>query len=123
MSTGTLERIATALEAIAANGGKTVTAAAPAAATEKPAAAPKAAAPKAAAPKAEKPAGVSQEAMQASLIEVKEKFGMPEAKAILKSFGYEAMAGVQAKDYQAVYDAAKKKIEGGDDDTTDDDGL
>ena len=85
-------------------GGK---AAAPAASTEKAASASKPA--KAAAYEAKH----SHEEMAAALGEVKEKFGAPAAKAIIKETGgKDKMAEItDPKTIDAVYDAAKAKLE------------
>jgi hypothetical protein len=112
----TLDRIATALEKIAANGGNAAVAQAAAPAAEKPA--PKKTEAKAEAkPKAEVKSAVSMEAMTAAVLEVKENFGMPEAKKILMDFaGVEKMAQVPTDKIEAVYNAAKSKVEGNNDD-------
>ena len=113
-----LERIAAALEKIAAGQSANVETAAPKkveapakAEVPKKAEAPaKAEAPKAPAKAAPAKSGVSKEQMTAAVYEVKDKFGMPEAKAILAAHGYSALGGVEAKDYKAIYEAAKQKM-------------
>ena len=81
-------------------------AAAPAASTEKAASASKPA-------KAAYEAKHSHEEMAAALGEVKEKFGAPAAKAIIKETGgKDKMAEItDPKAIDAVYDAAKAKLE------------
>lgn len=61
--------------------------------------------------------------MTAALNEVKEKLGTTEAKAVIKSAGYDKMADVADKDIDTVYAAAKAKIEGEDDGSDNGDGL
>jgi hypothetical protein len=99
-----LEANTAAIGLVPASGGKTTSAAAPA-----PADKPKADKPKAAAYEAKH----SHEEMAAALGEVKEKFGAPAAKAIISEVGGKAkMAEItDAKVIDAVYDAAKAKLE------------
>lgn len=70
-----------------------------------------------AAAKADKPAAkpkstVTQSQMQAALQEVKEKFGVPEAKAIItEAGGVKKMDDIPEDKYEAVFKAAQAKLE------------
>ena len=96
--------------------------------TEKPA---KAAAEKPAKAAAEKPAkaetkkpSVTQAQMQAALQEVKEKFGVPEAKAIInEAGGVKKMDEIAEDKYEAVFKACQEKLNEEADEGSDDDGI
>lgn len=65
------------------------------------------------APAAAKPKStVTQSQMQAALQEVKEKFGVPEAKAIItEAGGVKKMDDIPEDKYEAVFKAAQAKLE------------
>ena len=90
-----------------------------AAAAEKPA--------KAAA--AEKPAKptkptITQAQMQAALQEVKEKFGVPEAKAIIvEAGGVKKMDEISEDKYETVFKACQAKLEEENEEAAEDDGI
>ena len=94
--------------------------------TEKPA---KTAAEKPAKAAAEKPAktakpSVTQAQMQAALQEVKEKFGVPEAKAIInEAGGVKKMDEIAEDKYEAVFKACQEKLNEEADEGSDDDGI
>ena len=94
--------------------------------TEKPA---KAAAEKPAKAAAEKPAkaakpSVTQAQVQAALQEVKEKFGVPEAKAIInEAGGVKKMDEITEDKYEAVFKACQEKLNQEADEGSDDDGI
>lgn len=55
---------------------------------------------------------ITQEQVNAALIKIKDEFGMPEAKAIIKDIGkVEKMGEIKPATYQAVYDAAVARYE------------
>lgn len=77
------------------------------AAAEKPAAKVKAAAEK----KADEPK-VTQEQVNAALIKIKDSFGMPEAKTVIKEFGLvDKMADIKPAQFKAVLDGAVAKYD------------
>ena len=81
--------------------------AAPSAAAEKPAAKGKAAAEK----KADEQK-VTQEQVNAALIKIKDAFGMPEAKTVIKEFGLvDKMADIKPAQFKAVLDGAVAKYD------------
>lgn len=81
--------------------------AAPSAAAEKPAAKGKAAAEK----KADE-TKVTQEQVNAALIKIKDAFGMPEAKTVIKEFGLvDKMADIKPAQFKAVLDGAVAKYD------------
>lgn len=67
---------------------------------------------------------VSVEEMQAAVNEVKEKFGTAEAKSIIETAGgVKKMADIPEAKIEAVFKAAKAKLEEGDDDQGGDDDI
>lgn len=111
-------------EAIAWLNGGTAAADAPADKPAKAAAADKPA--KAAAEKPAKPAKptITQAQMQAALQEVKEKFGVPEAKAIIvEAGGVKKMDEISEDKYETVFKACQAKLEEENEEAADDDGI
>ena len=67
---------------------------------------------------------VTQAQMQAALQEVKEKFGVPEAKAIINDAGgVKKMDEIAEDKYEAVFKACQDKLNEETDEGSDDDGI
>lgn len=78
---------------------------------------------------AEKPAKptkptITQAQMQAALQEVKEKFGVPEAKAIIvEAGGVKKMDEISEDKYETVFKACQAKLEEANEEAAEDDGI
>ena len=71
-----------------------------------------------------KKSSVTQAQMQAALQEVKEKFGVPEAKAIINDAGgVKKMDEIAEDKYEAVFKACQDKLNEEADEGSDDDGI